>query len=160
MSRYAEGLSEHHHSPYTTPVDHLATDAGNGLLLLARVLIGGVFLLTGAMKLIDISQFAGYLAMTGLPAPQVMALAAAIVEFVCGLAIVLGLQLRVATLVLVVFTIVATLMAHRFWTYPAAEWENQFNHFIKNVMVIGGLIALFVARGGRYSLDRLFHRPY
>ncbi len=160
MSRYAQNLSQHHHSPYTTPLDHVATDAGNFLLLLARLLIGGVFLATGVMKLTDISQFAGYLATMGLPAPQAMALLAALVEFIGGLAIVLGLQLRLAALVLIAFTIVATFMAHAFWTYPAAEWQNQYNHFIKNVMVVGGLIALFVARGGRYSLDRLFHRPY
>jgi putative oxidoreductase len=160
MSRYAETLSEHHHSPYTTPLDHVATDAGNGLLLLARLLIGGVFVLTGAMKLMDINQFAAELVLMGVPAPETMAIIGAVIEFAGGLALVVGLQLRFAVLVMIAFTIVATLMAHRFWTYAAAEWEDQFAHFVKNVMVVGGLIALFVARGGRYSLDRLFHRPY
>jgi putative oxidoreductase len=155
MSRYAEPLSGHH-SPHTSPIDHLATDAGNFLLLVGRFLLGGVFVLSGAMKLMDISQFAGYLTMLGLPAPQALAIMAALVEFAGGLAIVLGFQLRFAALVLIAFTIVATLMAHRFWIYPAAELQNQFAHFVKNVMVVGGFIVLFVARGGRYSLDRLF----
>jgi putative oxidoreductase len=123
-------------------------------------LIGGVFLFAGATKLMDLSHFAAELVMMGVPAPQAMAVIGAVVEFAAGLAIVLGLQLRLAVLVAIAFTIVATWLAHRFWTYPAAEWENQFAHFLKNVMVVGGLIALFVARGGRYSLDRLFHRPY
>ena len=160
MSHYAESLSEHHHSPYTTPLDHAATDAGNGLLLLARLLIGGVFLFAGATKLMDVNHFAAELVMMGVPAPETMAIIGAVVEFAGGLAIVFGLQMRFAVLVMIAFTIVATLLAQRFWTSPAAEWENQFAHFVKNVMVVGGLVALFVARGGRYSLDRLFHRPY
>ena len=112
------------------------------------------------MKLMDINQFAAELVLMGVPAPETMAIIGAVIEFAGGLALVVGLQLRFAVLVMIAFTIVATLMAHRFWTYAAAEWEDQFAHFVKNVMVVGGLIALFVARGGRYSLDRLFHRPY
>ena len=114
MSRYAESISEHHRSPNTSAIDHLATDAGNGFLLVARLLIGAVFLLTGAMKLMDINHFALELTMMGAPSPHLLAIFGALVEFICGLAIVLGLQVRLAALVLVAFTIVATLMAHRF----------------------------------------------
>jgi putative oxidoreductase len=35
-----------------------------------------------------------------------------------------------------------TLIFHGFWR-GAAEFQNQLNHFLKNVAVFGGLLALF-----------------
>jgi putative oxidoreductase len=36
-----------------------------------------------------------------------------------------------------------TLIFHGFWHADAAEFQNQLNHFLKNVAIFGGLLALF-----------------
>ncbi|MGH8689536.1 MAG: DoxX family protein, partial [Burkholderiales bacterium] len=59
---------------------------------------------------------------------------------------------RVAWL-LIVFTTVATAMAHRFWQFDAAQYANQLNHFLKNAAVIGGLLYVVVMGAGALSVD-------
>jgi putative oxidoreductase len=45
-------------------------------------------------------------------------------------------------------------MAHRFWEFDAAQLNNQMNHFLKNVAIIGGLFYVATFGPGRMSLDR------
>ena len=53
---------------------------------------------------------------------------------------------------------IATYLSHRYWTYPAAEQRTQSGQFWKNVAIMGGLLALFVAGPGRLSVDRFLRR--
>ena len=126
------------------------------ILLLGRILIGGIFVQSGFGKLMGLDAFATGLAGRGLPAALVPVLASigASVEFFGGLAIVFGVMTRCAALVMIVFVIVATLISHRFWVLQAAERRAQTVHFAKNVAIIGGFLFLFVVGGGRYCLDR------
>jgi putative oxidoreductase len=75
-------------------------------------------------------------------------------EFFGGLALLLGAFLRCTTIAMIVFTIVATLIGHRYWEIaePAGRRMQQ-SHFAKNITIIGGLILLYVTGGGRLSID-------
>jgi putative oxidoreductase len=128
--------------------------AANAIWLLARCLIGGLFLQSGTGKLMGLDAFAAGLAKNGVPMPDIAATIGATVEFCGGLAIVIGLQTRYAALLMVAFTIVATLISHRFWELaePAAR-RQQAVQFGKNIAIIGGFLLLFVQGGGRYSVD-------
>jgi putative oxidoreductase len=59
-----------------------------------------------------------------------------------------------ATLVCLLFLIVATALAHRYWEYPAAQVMAQYNNFLKNLAIFGGVLVLFVTGAGRFSVDR------
>ena len=126
------------------------------ILLLGRILIGGIFVQSGFDKLMGLDAFATGLAARGLPAAlaPVLASIGASVEFFGGLAIVFGVMTRCAAVVMIVFLIVATLISHRFWVLQAAERRAQTVHFAKNVAIIGGFLFLFVTGSGRYSLER------
>jgi putative oxidoreductase len=126
-----------------------ATDTAK---LVGRLAIALIFVLSGAMKVGSFAQFTAGLEAGGLPAPQVLGVA---VELGGGLALVVGLQARLAALGLVVFTIAATLIAHRFWevTDPQAA-QVQTIMFLKNIAIIGGLLYVAATGAGRYSLDR------
>ena len=126
------------------------------ILLLGRILIGGIFVQSGFDKLMGLDAFATGLAARGLPAAlaPVLASIGASVEFFGGLAIVFGVMTRCAAVVMIVFLIVATLISHRFWVLQAAERRTQTVHFAKNVAIIGGFLFLFATGGGRYSLER------
>jgi putative oxidoreductase len=77
----------------------------------------------------------------------------AIVEFLMGAALILGVGTRYAALVAFVFVLIATALAHRYWEYPAAAVGNQYNHFLKNLAIMGGMLAIFAAGPGRFSVD-------
>jgi len=89
-----------------------------------------------------------------VPAPEVLATVAGVVELVGGLAIILGFKTRLAALVMIVFTIIATLLAHSFWTMDdPARMANRIQ-FFKNVAIIGGFLYVFVRGAGPISFDR------
>ena len=106
-----------------------------------------------------LGAFAASLANRGLPAPETWAAIGATVEFVGGVLIVTGLATRPAALLMVLFTIVATLISHRYWDLTeAAARRTQQSQFFKNLAIIGGFLVLFVSGPGRISLDGLIGR--
>ncbi len=82
-----------------------------------------------------------------------LAVAAATVEIVGGLMIVLGWKTRFAAIVLALFTAAATVIFHDFWNFSGREQINQMLHAFKNVSMIGGLLILYRAGPGRLSLE-------
>jgi putative oxidoreductase len=142
--------STHPHLSYT---DGIAASTADLLLLLGRILLGWLFLKAGWDKVMNIAGFTGYL--TNLKVPTVFAWPAAISEVVIGVALILGLATRYAALFTIVYVAIAILVAHRYWEYPAAQQGNQFNHFQKNLAIIGGSLVLFVTGAGRFSLDAI-----
>ena len=153
------------HDPYAPAhdqrprIDRVAADYGNGLWLVARILIGSLFVQSGLGKLIDLPAFAGMLAASGVPMAEAIAPVAAAAEFLGGLAVVLGVGTRYGALLLIAFTIAATLIAHRFWDVPPDQREMQMIHFAKNVAIVGGLVCVFVTGGGRFAIERWWARP-
>ena len=79
-------------SMQTRLIDRVPPGWGDAILLLGRILIGGIFVQSGFDKLMGLDAFAAGLAARGLPAALVSVLApiGASVEFFGGLAIVLG----------------------------------------------------------------------
>jgi putative oxidoreductase len=86
------------------------------------------------------------------------ALIGATVEFLGGLLIVTGLKTRYASVLMILFVIVATAMSHRFWEFADAARRAQESQFFKNLSIIGGFILLFATGSGRFGLDALLRR--
>ena len=125
-------------------------------LLLARITFAALFAVSGLRKLMDLPTFAASLVKRGVPYADVLAPIGAGVEFIAGLAVLIGFQTRLAALALIVFTIIATLIGHRFWEFEGQARQMQQSHFFKNLAIIGGLFALWVSGGGRFALERLW----
>ncbi len=141
---------------YVSPALAFRVPGGGVIWLLGRVILGGLFLMSGTQKLMGLDQFAASLVKNGIPeqfAPMLAWLGAG-VETVGGLLIVLGLATSWASVFLLAFTIVAAFIAHRFWEAPPDARMMQMAHFEKNMMIAGAFCLLFVAGGGPYSIDR------
>ena len=128
------------------------------LLLIGRVALGVLFLQSGFGKLTSLAGFAAGLEGMGVPMAYPMALIGAAVEFLGGLALVVGAWTWLSSLALVAFTVVATLLAHRYWAVPPEQQGMQQIQFMKNLAVIGGLLVLAVAGPGRYAIDAMLRR--
>ena len=133
--------------------DRTALGSQDLLLLVARILIGAIFVQSGFGKLMNLGGFAGNLGSQGLPAPMLLATLGACVEFFGGLAVVLGAWTRLAAAAVIVFTVMATLIAHRYWAVPPEAAGMQRIQFMKNVAIIGGYFGLIASGAGRFSVD-------
>jgi putative oxidoreductase len=144
--------------PSLSHADSIAASATDAFLLVGRVLIGWLFLVNSAGiggKLWNMAGFAGYLKNLGVPASEFWCWIGALVEFVIGAALILGVGTRYAALLCALFLVVATALAHRYWEYPAAQVVAQYNNFLKNLAVFGGALLIFAAGPGRFSVDRM-----
>ena len=130
------------------------------ILLLGRLALGVIFVKSGFQKLIALGAFAASLAGRGVPQSSFWAVVGATVEFVGGIMIVTGLKTRHASLLMILFVIVATGISHRYWEYvDAAARRAQESQFFKNLSIIGGFLLLYVCGSGRFGLDALLgHR--
>ena len=133
----------------------MTVNAGNPMLLLAgRVLLGLLFAYFGYLKMTNIGGTEQYFAKWSFPMPHVTAWVAVFIELVGGLMVIVGWKTRWAAWVLVLYVVIATAVAHRFWTYEAAQAFNQTSHFFKNVSILGGLYYLAAIGPGRLSVDK------
>jgi putative oxidoreductase len=125
----------------------------NALSFLGRVLLVALFLPAGISKLTGFSGTVGYIASVGLPLPAVGAALAVLVEILGSLALLAGFGTRIAALVLAVFTLVASVFFHAYWSAPAEQAFVVQLLFFKNIAVVGGLLVLAAQGAGGWSLD-------
>jgi putative oxidoreductase len=125
----------------------------NPLALAGRILLALMFVLAGFGKITGFAGTVGYMQSKGIPAAELLAGLTILVEVGGGLALMLGFQTRLAALALAVFTLAASLIFHNFWAVPEAQQMVQNLMFMKNLSVIGGLLALAAFGPGRWSLD-------
>jgi putative oxidoreductase len=83
------------------------------------------------------------MASMGLPLAGLLLAATIALEVGGGLALITGLQARWASLGLALFLVPVTLIFHGFWSAGAAEVQNQLNHFLKNVAILGAMLVIF-----------------
>jgi putative oxidoreductase len=124
------------------------------ILLVGRVLMALLFVYFGYLKLSNFGGSVGYFTKWGFPAPQLMAGLAVLFELGFGLMLLVGWKTRWAAWALALYVLIATAVAHRFWTYEAAQAFNQTSHFFKNVSIIGGLVYIAALGAGPLSLDK------
>ena len=121
---------------------------------IGRTLLALLFIISGYGKIGAFAQTAGYMASKGLPMAEVLLVLTILIELGGGLMILVGWQARWAALLLFLWLIPATLMFHNFWGMDAAQMRNQFNHFFKNLCIMGGMLYVVAYGSGPFSLGR------
>jgi putative oxidoreductase len=118
------------------------------LPLLGRVMIGAPFILSGLGKLMAHDATVGYIGSVGLPFPQVAWLIALLVEIGGGALLLSGYRARPVAWVMAVFALATAIFFHRNFAD-----QNQMIHFLKNVMLAGGLLQIAYFGAGPLSVD-------
>jgi putative oxidoreductase len=116
--------------------------------LAGRLALGAIFVISGVTKLADPSGAIAYIASVGLPLPEAAYAVAVGLELGAGIALIIGIQTRLAALLLALFSVVAAFAFHN-----GISDQNQFNHFFKNIAITGGLLQVVAFGAGRFSLD-------
>jgi len=115
-----------------------------------RLLIGLPFAMSGFGKLAAAGATRQMITAAGLPFPSLALAVAIIVELGGGLSLIAGFRTRFVAVVLAVFSIAAALSFHA----NLAD-QNQMIHFLKNVMIAGGLLQIVAFGAGALSIDNL-----
>jgi putative oxidoreductase len=118
------------------------------LPLLGRVMIGAPFILSGLGKLMAHDATVGYIGSVGLPLPQVAWLIALLVEIGGGALLISGFRGRLVALIMALFALATAIFFHRNFAD-----QNQMIHFLKNVMLAGGLLQIVYFGAGPLSVD-------
>jgi putative oxidoreductase len=122
-------------------------DATRYLPFVGRLLIGLPFAMSGLGKLAAYGKTTAMIAAVGLPVPPLAYAVAVAVELGGGLLLVAGYQARLVAIALAVFSIAGVSFHSNF-----AD-QNQMIHFLKNVMMAGGLLQIAAFGAGAISLD-------
>ena len=123
------------------------------LPLIGRVMIGLPFAMSGLGKLAAFGPTTAMIAAAGLPVPPLAYIVAVALELGGGLLLIAGYQVRSVALALAVFSVVAGVAFHSNFAD-----QNQMFHFLKNVMMAGGLLQIAAFGAGALSLDERFSR--
>ncbi|MEY2665502.1 MAG: hypothetical protein RLZZ480_607 [Candidatus Parcubacteria bacterium] len=103
-----------------------------------RALMGLLFLVSGAMMAMNSGASAGYLATLGVPMASIAIWLVVAVKVIAGGAIVIGKRTTEAAAALIIFTLIATLLAHL-----SPDVDSTFPiGFLKNLAIVGGLLYL------------------
>ncbi len=117
--------------------------------LVARIVMGGMFLMSGLQKATDLGGTANYIGlMVDLPYPMVFAMLAMLAEVVFGLMLIVGFQMRLAAAGLSVFVVITTVLFHTNWT----DGSQQIL-FTKNLAIAAGLLYMMTFGSGSYAMD-------
>ena len=139
-------------------LDGVAASATDVWLLIGRVALAWVFVASGWGHIFNPAGLAAYLTNLKAPAPELLAWIGLIMEVVIGITLVFGVTTRYGAAVGITFLIVATALAHRYWEFSGPAVAAQYNNFLKNISILGGMLYVFVFGPGRFSLDAMMRK--
>src|ERR1700675_4842401 len=113
-----------------------------------RLLIGLPFAMSGLSKLAALGPTTDMIRTAGLPLPSVALPISVLVELGGGLLLVAGFQARIVAGALAVFSLTTAVAFHSNFAD-----QNQMIHFLKNVMMAGGLLQIVAFGAGALSID-------
>ena len=112
----------------------------------ARLALASPFLISGIMKLLDFPGAMAEVAGMGLGPAGPFAVAVIVTQLGGSLLLLTRRYCWLGAGLLAGFTIVATLLAHPFWSFAAPDRGRQTATFFEHVAIVGGfaMAALFV----------------
>jgi uncharacterized membrane protein YphA (DoxX/SURF4 family) len=131
----------------------MALDAGLAgiLLLIGRVLFGGLLVFQGLNHFMNAEQMTGYAQAKGLPAPGFGVVASGVLLVAGGLALILGVYPAVAAGALAVFLLVSAVVFHDFWAVPDEQAQDEMVNFLKNVELAGAALVFLAISGEAWA---------
>jgi putative oxidoreductase len=121
----------------------------NLVLLIARILMCGLFIWDGVLQLRDPAATAAYFNTVHVPLPDITVWLSIAIHLLGGLAILVGFKTRWAAAVLVLLCLGTAFGVH----LPAGDHGNM-THFYKNLVMAGGFLYVVMFGAGAFSVDR------
>lgn len=121
-----------------------------GLQFLARLALASPFAISGLVKLTDFAGATGEVAGLGLASPEPVAGAVIAAQLGGSILFLTARYCWLGAGILAGFTVVATLLAHPFWTFEGPEQGHQTATFFEHVAIVGGFaVAALLVNGSK-----------
>jgi uncharacterized membrane protein YphA (DoxX/SURF4 family) len=120
----------------------------SALVLLLRCGLAGVFLYAGADRLHHWQESLDEVTSLGLPAPRLFAALTIVTQIVRGAIVITGIFAALGALALAGFTILATVLGHRFWLLLGQPARRELTTAFEHISIVSGLLLLAVSRAG------------
>jgi len=122
--------------------------------LVGRVLLALIFIIAGFGKITGFEGTVGYMQAYNMPMTQILAVIAIIIELGGGIMIAVGWKARWGAAAIFIFVLVASFVFHAFWAVPADQAQLQNIMFMKNLVIMGGMLYIIVYGSGPLSVDK------
>jgi putative oxidoreductase len=113
-----------------------------------RLLIGLPFAMSGLGKLAAYGPTTEMIGAVGLPVPPLAFAVAVALELGGGLLLIAGFRVRLIAIALALFSLATAVSFHSNFAD-----QNQMIHFLKNIMIAGGLLQIAAFGAGAISID-------
>jgi len=120
-------------------------------MLVGRVLLGALFLYNGYNHFVGYEGRVGYAQYKGIPAPSLSVISSGVLLVLASIGIIAGIYPVISAGALAVFLLVATPLFHDFWSLEGEDRQNELNHFLKNVGLLGGTLVLLAVGGETWT---------
>lgn len=124
----------------------------NTVLLIARILMSSLFLWAGMRKICNWNGTQDYMRTKQTKYIKALLPIAVALQMIGGLLLLLGIYVRIGALLLILFTLPATIQMHDFWHLAGKERIAEKAHFLKDLAIIGGLLLFLLLGSGEYSI--------
>jgi putative oxidoreductase len=126
--------------------------------LLARLIVGAIFVRTGYGKITDLPDITKFFASLGIPSPHFNAVLASTAELVCGSLLIIGFLTRLAPIPLIITMLVAlkTAVLPSLHFNGLGDYVQLLTHEEIHYIVI--FIWLAIAGAGPVSVDHVLAR--
>jgi putative oxidoreductase len=140
-----------------------------GVLVVGRILFVLIFIVGGALKLMDLDGTAAIIApkvdalpaalagiaakvttATGIATPKLLAIVGGAGEVIGGLLMVFGIGTRFAALILIIYEVIVTYYSHD-WSMAGPDRTANILSALQDISVIGALLVLFAVGSRRMA---------
>lgn len=118
-------------------------------ILFLRIAVGVIFIVAGWGKITGIEGTQGFFGNIGIPAAGLMAWVVALVEFVGGIMVLIGLYIRVPSILLAVVMVVAIF---------TVKMGGEFSNMRIDITLLAMSLALFILGSGKISVEHLIKK--
>ena len=111
--------------------------------IVGRSLLGLYFIGPGLSKVFDYASTIALMKIKGVPFSSLLLPATIAIQIFGGLLLILGKNLRTASLILFGLTIIINIFIHNFWALAGDSTQaHEVQNFVKNLAIGAGLLVL------------------
>jgi putative oxidoreductase len=128
------------------------------LFLIGRIVYGGFFLTAGFNHFTHHRALARMVGAGGIPLPELAVIGSGLLIFLGGASLLAGVFPRVGSLLIIIFLLVVTPLAHGFWAHSGnpQQFADDLNNFTKNAGLLGAaMMMLIIPRPWPFSVGGL-----
>ncbi|WP_404402571.1 DoxX family protein [Pelagibacterium halotolerans] len=118
----------------------MPADLTSILIIIARVLLGGAFVVAGVRNTRSIDMLTAVMEAHGVPFARLCVIIGVATQIIGGASLAVGLFASYAAAGLALFVLLATLIVHRYWNYEGEERFAHVNAFISNTALFGAFL--------------------